>query len=924
MNPLLELKSAGQSIWLDYIRRSLITSGDLKRMVDEDGVTGVTSNPTIFEKAISGSSDYDATIKERLKIDPHTDTRALYEELIVGDIQMAADVLRSVYDETQGRDGYVSLELSPNLADDTEGSIKEARYFWKLVDRANVMLKVPATKEGVPVIETLISEGINVNITLMFSLDHYEAVSEAYIRGLEKCDDPSKVASVASFFVSRVDSVVDNSLKEIGTKDSLDLKGKVAIANSKLAYQRYKEVFSGERWKRLTSKGARVQRVLWASTGTKDPEYSDVLYIEGLIGPDTVNTMPPATLSAFKDHGCVSNTIEAELGVARKTVDNLEKLRIDLDEITEKLQVVGAAKFSKSYEQLIAAIDEKGEKIRTGQIARQTMKLGDIHKRVDERLKEWKKIEFGRRLAEKDSTLWFEKPVHDITTRLGWFDLPESMHDQLDNFSSFAREIKEEGFVHIVLLGMGGSSLAPEVYQKTFGNTQGYPELIILDSTHPDSIKGVEAKIDYKSTLFIVASKSGATLEPLSFFKYFWDNVSKLNNSPGRQFIAITDPETSLAKLGFEKGFRRVFYAHPDLGGRYSALTTFGLLPAALIGMNVHPFLDRAWIAKEACAFCVEETEVLGLRLGAALGELAIVGRDKMTFFTTPSLKSFPSWLEQLIAESTGKKGRGILPVVDEPPTSAEEYGQDRIFVYFILDGDNDLDHEPLLSELEDLGHPTIRIHLSDKEDIAQEIFKWEVATASAGAVLGIHPFNQPDVEFAKELAREAIKIETEESEADSETMSFEDQERVEDSIKNWLEQAQPSDYIAIQAYLKPDVETNDLLMLIRKALMRRTHLATTVGYGPRFLHSTGQLHKGGPNTGLFLQIADSPGEDLTVPGAEYTFGDIIKAQSLGDFQAMKSRGRRVLRITVDRDVLSGLRRISDIISYIDLEEVRV
>ncbi len=924
MNTLLELKSAGQSIWLDYIRRSLITSGELARMVDEDGLSGVTSNPTIFEKAISGSSDYDNAIKERLKKDPHTETRALYEELIVGDIQMAADVLRPVYDQTQGRDGYVSLELSPNLAYDTEGSIKEARYFWNLVDRVNVMLKVPATEEGIPVIEALISEGINVNVTLMFSMAHYNAVSEAYIRGLEQCKEPSKVASVASFFVSRVDSAVDTELKDIGTKAALDLKGKIAIANSKLVYQRYKEVFSGKRWKMLEKKGARVQRVLWASTGTKDPEYSDVLYIEGLIGPDTVNTVPPATLSAFKDHGHVANTLVAELDGAREAVYNLEKLRVDLDGITEKLQVDGAAKFSKSYEQLIAAIDEKVEKIRTGQIVSQTMKLGDIQKRVDKRLIEWKDIGFGRRLAEKDPTLWFENPVPDITNRLGWFDLPELMHEQLDTISTFAREIKEEGFTHVVLFGMGGSSLAPEIFNKIFGIAQGYPELIVLDSTHPDAIKDLEGEIDLESTLFIVASKSGTTLEPLSFFKYFWEKVRGITTSPAGQFIAITDPETSLAKLGKEKGFRRVFYAHPDLGGRYSALTTFGLLPAALIGMNVHRFLDRAWIAKEACSFCVEETEVLGLRLGATLGELAKAGRDKVTFFTTPSLKSFPSWLEQLIAESTGKEGRGILPVAGEPLAPAGEYGVDRVFVYLKLVGDTDRERDKLVSELEELGHPTIRIKLDSKLDIAQEIFKWEVAVASAGAVLGIHPFNQPDVEFAKELARESMKKERKGAAVDTETLSFEDQERVVDSIKTWLLPAQPGDYIGIQAFLKPDEETDELLTTIRKELMRYTGLATAVGYGPRFLHSTGQLHKGGPNTGLFLQIVDMASSDLNVPDADYTFGEIIRAQALGDFQALKSRGRRVLRIGLDRDVLRGLRKISESIGGIDLEEERV
>jgi transaldolase/glucose-6-phosphate isomerase len=531
MNHLLKLGELDQSIWLDYIRRNLIVGGELKKMVDEDGLKGVTSNPTIFEKALSGSSDYDSTLKDKLLQDPHSSTRALYETLVVKDIQMAADILRPVFDRTNGRDGYVSLELSPNLAFDTKGSIKEARYFWKLLDRPNVMLKVPATKEGIPVIEQLISEGMNVNVTLMFSMNHYVDVSEAYIRGLEKASDPSKIASVASFFVSRVDTAVDNKLKEIGSDAALSLKGKIAIANSKLVYQRFKEVFSGTRWEKLTKKGGRVQRVLWASTGTKDPEYSDVLYVEGLIGPATVNTLPPATLNAFRDHGIASNTLEANLVEASDALQRLEDVGVDLGEITDKLLVEGAEKFSKSYEQLLSALEDKAEHIHASQIAKQVIKMGDLQGVLDKRLRTWKKSSFGKRLAEKDPTLWFQDKTPEITNRLGWFDLPESMHEQLDNIVSFAGEIKKEGFKYVVLFGMGGSSLAPEVYQKTFGNASGHPELIVLDSTHPEAVKGVEDKINLKSTLFIVASKSGTTLEPLSFYKYFWEKVKKQSSS---------------------------------------------------------------------------------------------------------------------------------------------------------------------------------------------------------------------------------------------------------------------------------------------------------------------------------------------------------------------------------------------------------
>jgi transaldolase/glucose-6-phosphate isomerase len=912
MNPLLELKKEGQSIWLDYIRRNLITSGELKRLVDEDGLAGVTSNPTIFEKAVSGSSDYDAAIEEYLKKDPHTGSRTLYEKLVVEDIQMVADVLRPVYDETDGRDGFVSLELSPTLAYDTEGSLREARYFWKLVDRPNIMLKVPATKDGIPVIETLISEGVNVNITLMFSMDHYEAVTKAYISGLEKCDDPSRVASVASFFVSRVDTSVDNVLKDIGTKEALSLKGQIAIANSKLVYSRFKETFSGERWERLKEKGAMVQRVLWASTGTKDPEYSDVLYVEELIGPDTVNTLPPATLNAFRDHGKVNSTLEANLDEAEAAIEKLGSLGVYLDEITEKLQTEGAAKFSESYDQLFGALENKSKEIQTGQLVRQSMDLGEIQEKVDERLNKWKNIKFGRRLAEKDTTLWFADPVPEISNRLGWFDLPESMHEQLDDLASFADEIKKEGFKYAVLLGMGGSSLAPEVYQKTFGNSPSYPELIVLDSTHPDVIKNIEYRIDIKSSLFIVASKSGMTLEPLSFFKYFWEKVGEINPSPGRQFIAITDPGTSLAKLGMDRAFKRVFYAHAALGGRYSALTTFGLLPAALIGMDVHRFLDRAWIAKEACSFCVEETEVLGLALGAAIGELANAGKDKVTFFTTTSLKGLPSWLEQLIAESTGKAGKGILPVADEPLADAKKYSADRVFVYFNLQGEENALLDKLVSELHEIGHPIIKINLFEKGDIAQEMFKWEVAVASAGAVIGIHPFNQPDVEIAKELARKVMKEGKEETKDVG--ISTSDDEDLEEAIAQWLSQVREGDYVAVHAYLSPSQEMRTSLDGLLGSLVVDLGLPTTLGFGPRFLHSTGQLHKGGPNTGLFLQLVDEPDKDLQVPETNYTFKDIIKAQGVGDYLALKEKGRRVLRINLGSDVIEGIEKISRVI----------
>ena len=362
MNPLKELLAQGQSVWLDYIRRDLIRTGEFKRLVEEDGIRGVTSNPTIFEKAIAGSTDYDDALRALLAKDPKADVGNLYERLAIEDIQMAADVLRVVYDETGGADGYVSFEVSPHLAHDTQATINEAKRLRAAVDRPNVMIKVPATPEGIPAIQELIAEGVNVNITLMFSMSHYEAVTRAYIRGLERCADPAKVASVASFFVSRVDTMVDRALESLATAQAQakTLLGKIAIANSKMVYHRFLQIFHGEGFVALRQRGTRVQRPLWASTGTKNPAYSDVLYVENLIGAETVNTLPPETLNAFKDHGEVpGETVRDSLDDAAAALGRLKALGINLDTITEKLQQDGVTAFATSFDQLLATLEKK-------------------------------------------------------------------------------------------------------------------------------------------------------------------------------------------------------------------------------------------------------------------------------------------------------------------------------------------------------------------------------------------------------------------------------------------------------------------------------------------------------------------------------------------------------------------------------------
>ncbi|MFZ0892386.1 MAG: bifunctional transaldolase/phosoglucose isomerase [Thermoplasmata archaeon] len=909
MTSLTALLERGQSPWLDYIRRSLLTSGELKRMVEQDGITGVTINPTIFEKAIAGSHDYDASLQEILGGEPHLAPAELYERLAVEDVRLAADVLRPVFDRTGGKDGFVSLEVAPGLAHDTAGTISEARRLWGEVNRPNLLIKVPGTKEGVPAIEALLAEGININITLLFSLSQYEAVAQAYLRGLARVHDPAQLASVASVFVSRIDTAVDRSLDASTSPDASALKGKVAIANSRVIYARFQEIFHGTSFAPWLARGARPQRVLWASTSTKDPHFRDTLYVEELIGPETVDTIPPATITAFEDHGVVrGDTLGEGLSEAQELLRRAARAGINLEKITDDLQTEGVALFSDSYALLLRSLATKKETILVGRVDPQSWSLGSSGDRVAARLQSWQGNRVAERFWKRDATLWPAAPPTDVAERMGWLHLPELMQEQVARLENVANQIRSEGFRHVVVLGMGGSSLAPDVLRGLFGHRPGYPELLVLDSTHPDAIASLRRIIDPAHTFFLVSSKSGTTTEPLSFYRYFWEQLRVAGVAPGRGFAAITDPGTPLEKLAREQGFREVFLALPSVGGRYSALTMFGLVPAALIGIDVRALLDRAWTMAEACAPSLPVSENPGLSLGAVLGELGNSGRDKLTFFAAAGFAPFPIWVEQLVAESTGKIDKGIVPVVDEPPISPEQYGSDRLFVEIQVGATPDAALAAHTSRLESAGFPVIRIRVAHSLAVGEEFFRWEVAVASSGMILGIDPYDQPDVELAKELARKAMAQPGGVSGASGVvTVPSADRAALVAAFNRWLASCRPGDYVGIQAYLAPNASTLTTLEALRQGLLERLHVATTFGYGPRFLHSTGQLHKGGPNTGLFLQLVDTPTQDIPVPGENFTFGELIRSQSLGDYQALEQKHRRVLRVDLGADVDGGL-----------------
>ena len=971
----------GQSIWYDNIRRGLIQSGELQRLIDDDAVVGVTSNPTIFEKAIEGSSDYDDALR-KLVSQGVRDPRKIFEALAVEDIQSAADILRPTYDRTNHHDGYISLEVAPDQANDTQATVADAGRLFKSVGRPNVMIKIPATAAGMPAIEQMIYEGVNINITLIFSLAVYEQVTEAYIRGLERRMAEGKpidqMASVASFFVSRVDTMIDKQLDEkiAATSDAAqqeqlrNLRGKAAIANARLAYEKYEHIFHGERFAALRQAGAQYQRCLWASTSTKNPSYRDVLYVEELIGPETVDTMPPATIVAFQDHGIAEVTL-GHYDEARAVMSDLASVGIDMDQVTKQLELDGVKSFYESYSSLLdstakktaklaaemgdtqasaetqaagagaagavgaAASEQGGQQAAGSDDAHGSARLGPLQSAVEATLSRAQSEQLAERVWKKDPAFWKPNPSEqkEITNRLGWLTVTDTMRDALPRLRDLRESLRADGVRDVVLMGMGGSSLAPEVLRETFGVSEGLPNLHVLDSTDPDTISAIERAFDLAHSAFIVASKSGGTLETLSQYKYFYAKVSALAPGDaaraGSHFIAITDAGTKLDALAQERKFRAIFRNPADIGGRYSALSFFGLVPAAIIGIDVEKLLDRADAMRAACAVATPAERNPGVWLGSILGTGNLHGRDKVTIVVSPPIATFGYWLEQLLAESTGKEGKGILPVEGEALGDPSVYGDDRIFVYLRTESGYSAAQDAAIERLEAAGQPVVRLSLRDIWDVSAEMFRWEFATAVAGALMGINAFDQPNVQESKdntdtilqryehthELKQPPATLRTQSGHVSLVAPGAQDERirqaaSLQSAFEIYAHESQPGDYFALLAYVQRTPQTEAALQRIRLRLRDTRHTATTLGYGPRFQHSTGQLHKGGANTGLFLQFVANTHGDLSIPDAPYTFGTLKAAQALGDLQSLQAHGRRVIRVDLGADIAAGLAEV--------------
>ena len=883
MNNIEKLTELGQSLWYDNIQRRLLESGELAAMIEHGDIRGVTSNPSIFHNAIAKSSDYDSALIPLAWAG--WDAEQIFWQLAVEDIQQACDLFLPLYQETDGGDGYVSIEVSPYLAKETEKTAEQAKELWARVNRPNLMIKIPATLAGIPAIRQTIAAGINVNVTLIFSLARYADVMEAYLSGLEDrlaSGAPiDLIASVASFFISRVDTKIDSQLPE-----KSNLRGQAAISNARLAYEAFTKVFSGERWERLTAKGARIQRPLWAATSTKNPNYLDTVYVDTLIGPHTVNTVPPNTLDAFRDHGTVVKTIDRNMERVHALFGLLKKEGVLIDKVTQELEEEGVKAFADAFTALLDTIEER----RTVAASQ----LGPLAASVSKRVSILDFDSVPARLWDGDPTLWTTDPASqaEVRKRLGWLTLPETSNPLLDELTEFAEHVHYEGIIRVLVLGMGGSSLAPEVMSFVFAaadpeGAEGKPCLSILDSTDPAQI--AQAAKDYPpdKSLYVVSSKSGGTAEVMANFEYFW----KLSGGDGSRFVAVTDPGSSLEKMAKDRGFRRAFLADPNVGGRYSALTAFGLVPAALLGVELDRLLHRAeWMmAQSTKDFPVARNP--GMVLGAVMAEAALAGRDKLTILADAGMVTVGSWLEQLIAESSGKDGKGIVPIDREPIGDVSVYGNDRLFVYLRQTGEFD----EQISRLREAGQPVLGIDVLGPYFLSAEFYRWEVATAVACHILGVNAFDQPDVEDAKVRARAQIAAYQEKGAlADGDSVSL---ANAKDALIDFLGKAKADDYVAISAFLPRNGKMIAGLQNLRVTIRERTKAAVTLGFGPRFLHSTGQLHKGGADNGLFLVITADPVDDIEIPTQGLSFGTLELAQAMGDYEALISRGRRVLRV---------------------------
>ncbi len=923
MTTLSDLTQLEHSSWLHYLRRSFIESGELSTAID-NGVRGVVVDLAVTAQSITASSDYDRFLPHLLaEGTPFDDLPRL---MLSDDVQRAAFVLNPVYEASERLDGYVSLPLHPAMAHDTTKMAAAARHVLAEINCPNVMIEIPATEAGIAAIEMLTEDGVCVNATQIFSPTIYERVVDAYLAGLARYVKTHSVwrrwpMSVATIAISRVDGMADAWLDE---HERPDLKGKAGIALAKVVFGAFQRVFTGSRWHELAKKGGVVQRPLFTDLIPHDFRYPNTYYVDALGDPGTVCNLTPAMLAACLNRKtAVSPPIQNE-AEAQAHLNALSELGLDLDEAARQLQADGLARLARDFEAMRESVRQKREQLED-KWQRLELHLGAYETAVSQTLARTCHDRVVCRIWNHDHTVWSANPA-GIGNRLGWLHLMPVMREQISRLQAMTDDLLTDGFTDALLLGMGGAGLVPQLFADTFTQAAlparpGLParphlRLNVLSNVDPGEILAQTEKIDPVRTIFVVTSKSGRTIETLSAFTYFYNRVEAVvgEKAAGSHFIAITDPGSPLAELAAQYRFRYLFVNQPDLIGRFGALSMAGFVPAALAGVNLETLLERAEEMANNAQSCnsPQAGDNVAAQLGTALATLAQQGRDKLTFVASPALAGFADWVEQLIAGSLGKQGRGILPVVGEPVGEPAVYGDDRLFVHLRLDGDEGQD--TAVSTLIDADFPVITVHWRDLQDVGGQFFLWQMATAVAAHHLQVNPFSQFKHDAAKARTWEVVEQIKRVGEMAVPEDTFTPFSRT--ALYTFLDKAETGDYVAIQAFIPHTAANDEALQALRTHIRGKTGLATTIGYGPRCLHTVGQMHKGDRGNGLFIQFVADSVPDVFVPNrigqpeASLSFGELSRLQAALEAQALRRERRRLVRFQLGLDAADALWRL--------------
>lgn len=911
MDPIQSVHSLGQSLWLDNVRRDSLDSDELAGRVAAGELRGVTSNLTNFESAILSSEKYSVDLRRFAQAGWTADR--IFDQLVIDDIRAAADAFLPLFEQTNGDDGFVSIEVNPEFADDTNGTIEETMRLWDVVNRPNAMISIPATLAGLSAIESSIRAGINVNATLIFSLERYIEVMEAYMSGLEgRLEDGGSldhVSSVASFFVSRIDTALDERLKEIIQRGEAEgerassLLGKVAIANSKLAYAQFVATFQGERFQSLATRGARVQRPLWASTSMKSPEYPDTYYVDHLIGPDTINTLSEATLKAFIDHGTPELTLTENISTARSRLQALDDLGISLYAVAEQLEKQGVSELSASYRSILGTIEEKAVTFQK--------EFAALEPKMQETLAELERDEVGKRLWQEDATLWVERDREKAQVRrwLGWLSEPAKMSTAVAELTRFA-EALDPAITTLVLIGSGGGTFTAEMLARILASPNGI-DLHTICTANPDDIRAIKREIAPEATLYLLLdSSSGDGIEE-HLLSTFWEQaVRKLEEQAGDHFIVIAKEDSKIHNWAVEQGIQKIIEADNQDDLCLSPFNWTSLLPAALTGADIQSFVQGGVDMTRACGPLVDVAQNPGLFLSSVLAAAFRSGRDKVTLFADPPLEPTLKWIQSLLMAGRGRKENGFITIRDESPGSGDVYGDDRLFVYLRVSGA--LDRR--LAEWIRADIPVLVLETSTKtEAIGEMLVQWQIGAAIAQHLISVNPtdldaLQRSRAELQHILHRLERKGELPQADplwqgdgvqlrAASRGLKFtgDGLSEVADFI---LTESQEAGGLGLRLFTPMSKTLQGKVRRLRHALRNQLGLFS--------LASSAECDLGSKDI-IYLILMVKPRKDEAIPGKTYTFGQLFEGQALSDLAAIKDYGSPVLYLYFDAQ-----KRLSD------------